>query len=134
MVYDPSKRRDMEQEVMRNLTLQFIQNDPTDIQLTPHIRTGQPGGGFKNIPQPKRRSQTFKLINQGSGSGKSVQGDGINTSNDMILLGLFDAKIAIGDTWTDPDGITWSVTGLIPRNGYEVKATVTAQGAGPIGG
>lgn len=136
MVYDPAKVRSAEQEVMRDLTARFIANDPTDIQLTPVQKVPTGDGGYRNVPQVKRRSQQFKIINQGSTNGKQTGADGTNTSFDFILLGKHDAVIAIGDTWTDAigDGTTWTVTGFLPGNGYEVKATITAQGVKTIGG
>lgn len=136
MVYDPAKVRSAEQEVMRDLTARFIANDPTDIQLTPVQKVPTGDGGYRNVPQTKRRSQQFKIINQGSTNGKQTGADGTNTSFDFILLGKHDAVIAIGDTWTDTigDGTTWTVTGFLPGNGYEVKATITAQGVKTIGG
>lgn len=136
MVYDPAKRRDTEQQVMRDLTAKFIANDPTEIQLTPVLKVSTGDGGYRMAPGNKRRKQSFKIINQGSTNGKQVGADGTNTSFDFILLGHHDAIVEIGDTWVDNigDGTTWVVTGFIPGNGYEVKATVVAQGRRTIGG
>lgn len=136
MVYDPSKRIDAEQALMRRLTASFIANDPTDIVLTPNSKIGLPDGGYRWAAGPKRKSQSFKIINQGSSNGKQTGADGTNTSFDFVLLGRHDAVLAIGDTWVDNigDGTTWTITGFLPANGYEVKATVTAQGRKTIGG
>ena len=136
MVYDPSKRIDAEQALMRRLTASFIANDPTDIVLTPNIKESTSGGGYRMVAGPKRRSQQFKIISQGSDNGKRDLADGINTSFDFILLGKHDAIVHVNDTWVDNigGGTTWMVTGFIPSNGYEIKATVTAQGRQTIGG
>lgn len=136
MAYDPQKRRDKEQQVMRDLTARFIANDPTDIQLTPNHKVDTGDGGYRLAAGPKRRKQSFKIINQGSTNGKQNGADGTNTSFDFILLGHHDAVMAVGDTWVDNigDGTTWTITGFLPDNGYEVKATVTAQGRKTIGG
>lgn len=114
----------------RAMTDIFIKTDPESITLIPvaHL-VEQPGGGHKKVPGPARPTQTFKMIYPaGDGGGTVTTADGSVKRYDFILLGRHDAEVYVGDKWTDGRGNSWVVTGLVPYNGYEVKATCTAYG------
>lgn len=117
-------------EINRSLTETFIAMDPETITLVPIAElVEQPGGGHKKVAGPARPAQTFKMIYPAGDSGGTVTtNDGSVKKYDFILMGRHDAEIYVGDKWTDGKGNSWVVTGLVPYNGYERKATCTAYG------
>jgi hypothetical protein len=75
--------------------------------------------------------QIFRLINQTVGNGVSTASDGGQVrTDDYILVGSHDADVEPDDSWEEiaPDGslIQYRVDGLLPNNGYEIRASVTA--------
>lgn len=128
---------DLQLAELRRQTDWFIKDDPSAVVLVRKVRVEQPGGGYLNGAPVSLPVQEFKLINQSGGTnGLKPGADGTNTSFAFILLGRHDADVAVGDTWTDTygDGSKWTVTGILPANSYEVKATVTAYGEEVVGG
>lgn len=117
-------------DMLRRQTHWFIEDDPTDIILVPQIRTQAPGGGFNMSDGAPRAVQTFKLIYQSGSDGVVQTTDGQNMRYDFILLGEWDATVQQGDVWAEPENENqkYVVQGLLPYNGYEVKAAVVSFG------
>jgi hypothetical protein len=72
----------------------------------------------------------FKLIMQ-SPAGSAIEQrteDGTERQVDFVLLGEWNAVIAVGDWWEDGLGNRWEVRALIPGNNYESRAVVEAHG------
>lgn len=127
-------------EANRKLTSLLVQEDPTVIELLPRVKLRQPGGGFKSTDGPPREPQTFKVIFQKSTTiGSSIEDTtGVSSAGgnqiheyDFLLLGEWDADIAIGDQWTDEYGQNWVIGGFQPNNGYEVRAGAKSYGGNP---
>lgn len=53
--------------------------------------------------------------------------DGVERAVDFVMLGEWDADIALGDVFTH-DGLEWDVVQLVHFNGYERRATVSRRG------
>lgn len=118
----------LEKSIHRKGTQRFIDSDPTDIILTPNTGTVTDGTvGFSN--QSPRASQRFKLIWSGeSGIVREVP-DGARRF-DFVLVGAYDATVAIGDTFSINSN-KYIVDYLFPYNDYEVKAGGVSHGANP---
>jgi hypothetical protein len=112
-------------------TEKFISADPTQIVLIPSTEVWS--GGTKTYgSETPRQSQDFKVIWSGSQDGITVTSEGTTRRFDFILVGRYDAEIAIGDHWnfnTQHFQIDW----IAPNNGYEVKAGGTSYGSKPTG-
>ena len=97
-----------------------------NIQLQRRVPVPKPGGGsdFTIVGVPM---QTFRLTNQTiqNGINYSPNDDGMARKDLYILIGQWDADIQINDWWDDPSG-QWKVDGLLPNNGFETRAVVTA--------
>ncbi|WPH57967.1 head-to-tail stopper [Gordonia phage LuckyLeo] len=123
---------DVNLDLLRQQTIDFISLDPTSITLKTTAMSRTPGGGYKKMGDIDREPQIFKLIWQG-GAGATSSEDGVDSQNDMILLGAHDAEMEIGDYWTH-DGVKYVIQEFLPASGYQRKAKVKAFGAKPIGG
>lgn len=113
-------------------TAAFIANDPVSIALTPGRGTAVETvtGGYDYANGTQRAVQKFKLINS-SGDSNSANGDGLEAVKfQYILIGMPNSVVAVGDWWIDGPN-RYVVTGILHRNGYEVKATVEAYGQEP---
>ncbi len=120
----------MELFVNRLNTKAFIDADPTTITLTPRIAARAPTGGVIQTDGTPRAPQVFHLIMQ-SPAGSSIEqrtDDGTERQVDYVLLGEWDAAVAVGDWWEDALGNRWEVRALIPTNNYETRAVVEAHG------
>jgi hypothetical protein len=120
----------MELLVNRAGTKAFIDADPVTVTLTPRIASRAPTGGVTQTDGAPRAPQVFKLIMQ-SPAGSSIEQrteDGTERQVDFVLLGEWNAVIAVGDWWEDGLGNRWEVRALIPTNNYESRAVVEAHG------
>lgn len=116
----------------RKLTTWFIATDPTDIVLIPREKVEKDSGGYAWSSLPPRPSQRVKLINPlGSTDGVVLSADGQDQQYPFILVAEWDATIKVNDYWKDSDGQYWTVTGVSPFNGYELKASVASYGSEP---
>lgn len=113
----------------RRLTKAFIIDDPTDIVLTPVVEESRPGGAKKKTAGSPRDEQTFKIIYPG-GDGQVVTADGKTRRFDFIIVGEYDASIAIGDFW-DEGNQHYVIDYLFPDNGYEIKGGGVTHGSAP---
>lgn len=114
-------------------TAAFIADDPVDIVLTAGkgIAVETASGGYDYEDAGDKPVQTFKLINTSGDSNSPTSGDGRDAVRfSYMMIGMPDADIEVGDWWVDGDN-RYAVTGILHRNGYEVKATVEAYGTEP---
>jgi hypothetical protein len=122
--------------LLRHTTDWFIRDTatiagPVNIALKRQVSVDKPGGGrdFTTLNIP---SQVFRLTNQTTSSGinYSSNDDGMVRTDQYVLIGKHDADVKMDDTWTDKTG-QWKVMGLVPHNGYETRAVVTAYTTDP---
>lgn len=127
-------------KILRWQTKRFIDDDPFDIVLIPREKNRVPGGGYEMSDQPPRPTQRVKLVYTGSArgvggtEGTQVTADGVEHRYDYVIIGEWDMQIALGDYWTDSRGERWEVSGLIPDNEYERRATCSSYGRRAEGG
>jgi hypothetical protein len=121
---------DLELPIHRLSTKAFIDADPTVITLTP--RQEQMVAGTKVFaPQPNRDPQTFKVIwTYDNGIYRQIGTPGGVHRFDFILLGEYDAVMAIGDFWK-VGSQEFRIEYIFPSNGYEVKGGGISHGAEP---
>ena len=126
--------------VTRRQTKWLIDNDPFEIVLTPIVKARVPGGGYQTSNGTARAPQRVKLIYTGSArgvagqEGSQVTQDGVEHRYDYVVVGEYDFEVAIGDTWLDSLGNICRITGLIPDNEYERRATASIFGTRVEGG
>ena len=118
----------LEKSVHRKGTTRFINADPTVITLTP---TGGEvvDGTYKAGVGADREAQRFKII-WGGESGIVRKTPDTVYRFDFILLGEYNAIVAIGDTFSIGDN-KYIVEYVFPYNDYEVKAGGVSHGANP---
>jgi hypothetical protein len=116
---------------LRDQTQWLIDDDPTTISLIPKAEpTRKPSGGYDFTGDVvAKKSQTFKVIPTGGGWSNTVTetDGGFATRADYVLLGLYNADVAVGDYWIDGD-VTYTVNDILAKNDYEIKANVNAFG------
>lgn len=118
---------------LRYTTKNYIKDDPTDVILNRQTPVEQSGGGHK-FPKTSLLPQTFRFIDQDITSGISYgSDDGIARRFTYVMVGLHDADIDINDTWTVGE-ISYKVESLVPNNGWESRAYVTAFAKEPVHG
>ena len=120
----------IELDINRRNTMAFILAKPVRVILTPVLRTKNVGSaGFKNIDQPDRAEQVFRIIEAGSSGASPVATlqDGKQRDASFLLLGPHDAAIAVDDHWVEGSR-TWSVEDIIRSNEYESRALVSERG------
>ena len=120
-------------DMMTVSTAAFIADDPVSIALTPGRGTAieTSTGGYDYEDASPRDSEDFKLINSSGDSNSANGGDGLEAVKfQYILIGMPDSAVAVGDWWVDGDN-RYTVTGILHRNGYQVKATVESFGQEP---
>ena len=112
-------------------TERFIAADPSQITLKTR-QTTMVAGTKTVVNGPDRPEQTFKIIwNYDNGVARFIQGDrGGVRRFDFILVGTYDAIVAIGDYWTVGNQ-RFEIEYLFPGNDYEVKAGGISHGASP---
>lgn len=108
-------------------TLQYINAKPTTITLTSTRGTAvaKPGGGH-DYTTAERDPQTFRIVRQTTFDGieHSPNDEGMSRKFAYLIVGKFDAEVAVGDTWDDGEN-HFHVDSVEPYNGYEVRALVT---------
>lgn len=102
--------------VHRKGTKRFIDSDPTSIVLIPNL-SEVVGGTKKNVPQTPRDAQNFKVIWGGEDGIVRQTPNGTRRFN-FILVGEYDATVAIGDTFENGKCV---IEYVFPSNDYEVK-------------
>lgn len=121
--------------INRKATAKFIADDPAAISLIYKIEQSRPGGAKAWIDgSPPRDPQDFKIIWPG-GDGIVVTAEGKTRRFDFIIVGKYDAIMAIGDHWTQGESPqTYEIEYLFPYNGYEVKGGGVSHGSAPVHG
>lgn len=124
--------------LQRTITLAFIMADPVTIVLTPRSDVRQPSGGVTTEDLEPRVPQVFRLISQSfttsparSTSSAAAADAGQTRKYPFVLLGTWDAVVAVHDWWEDDHGQRWIVDQLQPSPAYEVRALVTEWGGRP---
>lgn len=118
---------------LRKQTVEFINQDPTLIELTSRVASRGPGGGVFYTPSGASRGpQVVKLIHQG-GSGVSKGEGSEDRSYEYVILLRHDGDVAIGDSFFIGEN-KFIVYSLDPDNGYEVKAYARQHGDRPTDG
>lgn len=115
----------------RRLTKRYIDHDPTTLVLTPHARSATGDGGYSLGPGTPKAPQKFKLvavINNWDGITRGEYAD--SRSWAYIVVGEYDADIAIGDTWNDGN-TTYRITAILQASDYEIRCAATAFGEDP---
>lgn len=120
----------VEIEVNRHLTKLFVEDDPSFIALTPHHREKAASGGFREVSGPPKATQMVKLIFQETKGSPDETADGAIHKQTVVIVGLYNADIAAGDTfiWPPNSDDHWVISGIHPYNGYELKADAIAYG------
>lgn len=127
-------------KALRKQTKWFIDDDPFIITLVPRVAENRPGGGVEMVAGTPRAPQTVKLVYTGSARGVAgqegvqVTTDGRERRYDYVVVGMWDMVCEVGDYWTDLAGNRWEITGFIPNNEYERRATASAFGRQVEGG
>lgn len=116
----------VELAIHRKGTSQFIAKDSTELVLIPSGEV-EINGSKSFVDSTPRIPQLFKFIYPG-GNGVSITSDGITHKFDFILVGEYDATVAIGDHWAEGEQF-YQIEWVAPYNEYEVKAGGTTHGA-----
>jgi hypothetical protein len=119
----------VELSIHRANTAIYIALNPTNIVLTP-IQEQWVAGSKKLVPQTPRTLQTFHVIWAPETGIVGGGGSGITHKFDFILVGPWDAVVAINDRWdygTQRNVIDY----IFPSNGYELKCGGTSYGSKP---
>lgn len=117
--------------INRANTALFIALDPTDIALTP-VQEQYVAGTKKLVEQSTRDAQTFHIIWAPTTGIVGGGGSGITHKFDFVLVGSYDAIVAINDRW-DVNNQRNVIDYVYPSNGYEVKCGGTSYGSKPDG-
>lgn len=131
MAVSPSAQRGM--SLMTESTRKFIADDPVELELTPGhgAKVETSSGGYEYTDASPRDIQTFKLINTSGDSTVPASSDGGEVRKySYVIVGMPDSVVEVGDWWVDGPN-RYTVTAILHRNGYEVKAAVEAYGSEP---
>ena len=115
-------------ETNRQLTVWFINEDPTSVVFTPHEEQFT-AGAKKMVALPDRDIQIVKFIYPG-GDGIVIAEDHNTRRFDFIIVAEYDALIKIWDSF-DRLGNHYVVEYVFPYNGYEVKVGGSSHGPEP---
>ncbi|UAJ16113.1 hypothetical protein SEA_RIKSENGUPTA_22 [Microbacterium phage RikSengupta] len=125
----------IELQMHRLNTEAFILAKPSFLTLTPQEKEDTPSGGYKLVEKAPRAQQMFRIIELGANQTPPVLRltDGTQREVDFWLLGTWDAKVGINDTWTAMDQAsgrirTWLVGDIVRSNDYEVRGLVVERG------
>lgn len=119
-----------ELSVLRLNTNAFIAANPAMVTLIPRVRH-RGGSGTRWEEKDPRPLQVARLIDQNGGSGPTniERGeDAVQRKDQFQLLLPWDGEVELHDFWVDADGVRYEVTGILPSNGYEMRAAVTRFG------
>lgn len=120
---DPVVAREPELLIHRRNTEYFIAWNPYPVTLIPRERV-KTSSGSKWVDGSPRVVQTMRLIPQSETTPPVTTADGKVRSITHVLLGRWDADMAIGDHWTDTIGSTFEIVDMSTPNGYELKALI----------
>lgn len=118
---------------LRRATELAIKLDPRSIALIPSSKVRTASGAYDYQDQTPRATQTFTLeaINaNSSGIASSPSDAGTTHQWEYYLIGRYNAVMEIGDTWIDGN-TTYTIKSIQPKNDYERRAYVIAQGGDP---
>lgn len=115
--------------VHRANTARYIELNPTSIILIP-IQEQWVAGTKKLVEQPSRSPQTFHIIWAPETGIVGGGGSGITHKFDFILVGAYDAVVAINDRWNINNQRN-VIDYVYPANGYELKCGGTSYGSKP---
>lgn len=120
----------VEQHVQRNLTEWFINANPIQLALIPEIKISTAAGAHKPGEDLARPVQTFRLVALSSQRVPIQTDDGKERVHDFVLVGKYDAEIAVGDHWIDDLGSRHEVIMIEPKPplDYEVRAYIYKHG------
>ena len=121
-----------ELDINRANTERYIGLNPTDIVLTP-VQEEWVAGTKRLVDQMVRDPQTFHIIWAPTTGIVGGGGSGITHKFDFVLVGAYDAIVAINDRW-DINNQRNVIDYVYPSNGYEVKCGGTSYGSNPNGG
>jgi hypothetical protein len=116
----PTVPREAELRAQRKNTEWFIAWNSFNVTLIPRERV-KTGSGSKWVDGEPRVTQVMRLIPQSETSTPIGTDDGQERVITHVLLGRWDADMAIGDHWTDPVGNTFEILNISTPNGYEMK-------------
>lgn len=122
----PSVNREAELKLQQKNTEWFIAWNPYPVVLIPKVKV-KSGTGTQITDGPPRAEQTMRLIPQFETSTPFELDDGTERIITHVLLGQFDAVMAVGDHWRDSDGLYYEVLSIL-RNGYEIKGLIEQHG------
>lgn len=114
----------------RNGTDAFIGAASTPIVLTP-VSESWVGGSKTMASGDDREVQNFRIIWAPS-TGIVRTASETTRKFDFVLVGRYDAEVAIGDFW-DVEEQHNVIEYIYPYNGYEVKCGGTSYGSKPSG-
>jgi hypothetical protein len=120
---EPIVAREPELLIHRRNTEYFIAWNPYPVTLIPRERT-KTASGSKWVDGSPRVVQTMRLIPQSETTPPLTTADGKVRSITHVLLGRWDADMAIGDHWIDTIGSTFEIVDMSTPNGYELKALI----------
>lgn len=125
-----------ELRINRLNTSAFIAADPLRLVLRARASSRTATGAIDAQAYAERPEQRFKLIMQSPAGGSIEQrtDDATERQVDFVLLGEWNAQVAVDDFWEDVLGQRWEVRSLNPYNGYEIRANVEAHGRNLVGG
>lgn len=117
---------------LRRVMRKVIAVDPRTIELVPHTKTRQPGGGWKLEAQTPRAPQTFMLEYQPGMTTGIVSGmEGAESRSwSYQLVGEWDSVVEVDDIWQDGE-TTYRIVAIMPKNDYEKRCVVEASGPDP---
>jgi hypothetical protein len=115
--------------VHRSNTDRYIGIDPTEIILIPRQDTWVAGTKTRGDQTP-RDPQSFHVI-WAPTTGIVPIIEGTTRRFDFILVGSYDAIVAIGDHWLEGQQDN-EIDYVYPFNGYEIKCGGTSYGSKPV--
>jgi hypothetical protein len=120
-----------ELRALRKGTAGFIAVKSFSLVLTPVLRV-KTATGYDTQEQTPRLPQKMRLIDQafilvGNNPGRLRSAMGEAQKATHMLLGEYDAQMAVGDFWVD-SGARFEIDEIMPDNGYEQRAKVIRYG------
>jgi len=114
-----SELDDLEQEVLRHQTSEYIKDAPFTVRLVPYPETKTAAGGRVRNPGTPRVPQTFRLVplDRMASATNNVQAgrpaDGVERRAVLEILGEYDLVVERGDQFVH-EGTTYEVIEIQP--------------------
>lgn len=114
------RRAELEIEVLRRQTKDYIADAPFTTRLVPYPETRTAAGGKTRVAGVPRKPQTFRLIplDRKASATTNVQSgrpaDGKEHQANFELMGEWNLQIGRGDKFTDTDGTVYEVVEVQP--------------------